>query len=99
VAERALSNYLAGDRADLLADLDAGAVVSLPERRLTLREVREVTWAAPSRRLALTVDARSPAPDGLDLTLRYELEVARRAGRWLVRSVHSPVPDPPEVPE
>jgi hypothetical protein len=85
VAERAVRNYLAGDKRDLLADLAPEAVVSLPPQRLELRAVREVTWATPGRTAAVLVEARDEG--GGDWTLRYELEVRKR-DRWYVRSLH-----------
>jgi hypothetical protein len=87
VARRVMRNFLVGERADLLADLDAQAVVVLPSQRLSLRSVRSVTWARRSSRVAVVVEAG--ARGGAVLTLRYELEVVRRAGRWLVRSIQS----------
>lgn len=88
VARRALENYLAGERSNLLADLAPGAVQTLPMQRLKLTRVREATWALPERRVALAVEADAPEL-GAALTLRYELDVVRRTGRWLVRSIHT----------
>ncbi|HEY1357044.1 MAG TPA: conjugal transfer protein [Thermoleophilaceae bacterium] len=82
VCERALRNYLAGDRADLLADLDADAVVSLPEHRLELKAVDRLTRAGPGR-----VGAELQASGaGAVWTLRYELDLVRR-DRWYVRAI------------
>ena len=91
VARRTVVNFLSGQRANLLADLDRGALVVVPSRRLAVRGVRDVTWAVAHRRVAVVVEAR--AQDGSEMTLRYELDVVRRAGRWLVRTVSvNPVP-------
>src|SRR4051794_3817420 len=49
VAQRAITNYLTGERTNLLADLDAGAVVSLPTATLDVRSVRSITQAARDR--------------------------------------------------
>jgi Conjugative transposon protein TcpC len=84
VAERAVRNYLAGRRDDLLADLAPGAVVSLPERPLHLRSTDAITWARPRRLVAVEVEAADPTDQRL--TLRYELAVVRR-DRWYVRSI------------
>ena len=84
VATRALRNYLAGERANLLADLASDAVVSLPDTPLRVRSVEAPTWVIPGRRLAVMVDARRA--DGMELRLRYELEVVR-SDRWYVRSI------------
>jgi hypothetical protein len=82
VCERALRNYLAGDRDDLLADLDPDAVVSLPEQRLELGAVDELTRVGPDR-VAAELNASG---DGAAWTLRYELDVVRRE-RWYVRAI------------
>ena len=86
VAGRVVTNYLAREREDLRADLDADAVVSLPDEPMRVDGVDGVTWVAPDRRVAVAVSAAGPR--GLRLALRYELSVTRRAGRWLVRTVH-----------
>ena len=84
VAERAVRNYLAGRRDDLLADLAPGAVASLPERPLRLRSTDAITWARRPGLVAVEVEAADPS--GQRLTLRYELTVARR-DRWYVRAI------------
>jgi hypothetical protein len=86
VAGRVVSNYLARERDDLRADLDPRAVVTLPEEALRVVAVDAVTWIAPNRRAAVAISVAGP--HGLRLALRYELSVVRRAGRWLVRTVH-----------
>ena len=53
VCERAVANYLAGERRDLAADLTDGAVVSLPARRLAVRSIDGVTWVRRGRRVAV----------------------------------------------
>jgi Conjugative transposon protein TcpC len=85
VAERAVRHYLAGDRADLSADLAPRAAVTLPSVPVRVADVVSTTWVARPARLAVSVVAA--ARGGLRLTLRYELDVVRVAGRWLVRSV------------
>jgi Conjugative transposon protein TcpC len=84
VAERAVRNYLAGARTNLAADLDAGAVVSLPDRPATVRSVDEVSHAGRGR-VAVVLSA---SVGGARLTLRYELAVVRR-GRWYVREIET----------
>lgn len=83
VARRALTNYLGGARENLLADLTPGAVVSLPAQRMRMADVGDVVWARPGRRVAVQVEAESPAGRW---TLRYELDVWR-SDRWYVRSI------------
>ncbi len=85
VAERALRNYLALNRDDLMADLSAGAVVAPPSDPLELDGVEDITWVARGRRVAVQVTAADE--QGTQLTLRYELEVAK-TDRWYVRSIH-----------
>ena len=85
VVGRAVRNYLAGERRDLVADLAPEAVVSLPSERLSLRAVEEVTWVRPGRQVAVAVEATDSR--GAALRLRYELAVRRR-DRWYVRSLH-----------
>ena len=85
VLRRVVTNYLAGEHADLQADLSPRAVVSLPGERLRVTAAEEMTWVAPGRRAAVLVEAQRP--DETSLTLRYELGVERAGRRWLVRSV------------
>jgi hypothetical protein len=85
VVERVIRHYLAGDRPDLAADLAPRAAVSIPHTDLRMASVVATTWASPGTRVAVTLRARGR--DGLNLTLRYELEVVRRGGRWLVTAV------------
>jgi hypothetical protein len=87
VVRRSVTNYLAGDRSDLLADLDAGARIALPDQVLHLRDADDPTWVARPHRAA--VELRAATGPGVELTLRYELEVVRRGGRWLVRSINT----------
>ena len=49
MAQRAVTNYLAGERTELLADLDSAAVVSLPTTLLDVRSVRSIANAAGDR--------------------------------------------------
>jgi hypothetical protein len=84
VGERAVRNYLGGERRNLAADLADGAVVALPSRRLAVDSVDSITWA-PGRRVAVQV--RASEAGGATWTLRYELAVVRRE-RWYVRALH-----------
>ena len=84
VVERALRNYLAGARTNLVADLAPDAVVSLPAEPLDVVAVDPPTWAVHGRTVAALVTARRP--NGVELQLRYELEVVRR-DRWYLRSI------------
>ena len=85
-ARRLVRNYLARARENLGADLAPGATVVLPDQRLTVRSIGEIGWTAPR---TLRVEASVRRPDGVELTLAYDLDVVRRAGRWLVRSLLS----------
>lgn len=84
VARRAITNYLAGELVDLRADLAPNASVSLPERKLRVTSIDEVTWAKQNERVAVLLNARGE--DKSLWTLRYELSV-HRTDRWYVRSV------------
>lgn len=85
VVERALANYLAGEKRNLLADLAPEAVVSLPPRPLRLSSTLEIGWARRGRLVAVLVDAVDD--ERSRWTLRYELGVVKR-DRWYVRSLH-----------
>lgn len=87
VLTRALENYLERDHSNLAADLDRDAVVSLPDRALRVRAVRDATWIEPNRLAAVIADAADET--GAQLTLRYELRVARNGDRWFVRTVQT----------
>lgn len=83
VATRTVTNYVEGERDNLRADLDRGAVVSLPAAALKVRSVQSVTSAGAGR-VAVTLAAEDV--DGAEWTLRYELSVVRR-DRWYVRAI------------
>ena len=85
VSKRATANFIAGARANLLADLVPRAVVVVPSEPLRLRRVASVAWVRVGRRVAVTIDAADAA--GTQMALRYELEVRRVAGRWLVSAI------------
>jgi hypothetical protein len=78
VLDRVLRNYLASAVRDLEADLSADAGVSLPTRRLRLREVTEISWlgSAGSGAVLATLVATDAA--GTSYTLAYELGIERR---------------------
>lgn len=80
---RALRGYL-GRRGDALAaDLLPGAVVVVPDERLHLVAVEEMTWTEAGR--AVRVVLRAEVRNGVELRLTYAVGVARQAGRWFVR--------------
>lgn len=85
VVERVVRHYLAGDRVDLAADLARGAALTMPPTPTRLVEVASTTWAARPNRVAAAVTAAGPGSVRLDL--RYELNVVRLGGRWLVRGI------------
>lgn len=89
VAERVVRNYLAGEDANLAADLAPDAAVAIPAQRFEVESVEEVAWAAgaDSGAVLATVSARDEA-GGL-WTLTYELGVERRRGRVLVSFVET----------
>lgn len=89
VAERVVRNYLAGERANLEADLAPDAAVAIPAQRFEVESVDDVAWAAgpDSGAVLATVSARDEA-GGL-FTLTYELGVERRRGRVLVSFIET----------
>lgn len=93
VVQRALENYFGHADANLLADLTPTATVALPERRLRLQELDDLTWAVPDRRVAVRLRATDEA--GTELTLRYELAV-QLTDRWYVDAIHT-TPTPEEA--
>jgi len=94
VAERAVRNYLAGERENLAADLDASAVVSLPVQPARVETIGGVTRAGRDR-VAVALTARLA---GARMELRYELAVVKHE-RWYVRSIETdPRARPPEAP-
>jgi len=94
VTRRALTNFLARDRADLMADLDDAAVVVLPDQDARLLAVDRVDWVIRGRRIS--ADLRARLADRVELPLHYELAVTRSAGRWLVLAINTN-PAPEEV--
>lgn len=81
VASRVITNYLAGERANLAADLLPEAEGSAPDERLRVRDVLEVAWLGDpaSGRVQVTVEASDST--GALYTLGYELGIAERRGR------------------
>lgn len=88
VARRSLANYLAGDRANLLADLAPGAVVSLPEPMRAIR-VGDVTWVDRARGL-VAVQVAASLRGGARAELRYEIGLVSQGERWLVTGIGTP---------
>jgi hypothetical protein len=78
VVDRVLRNYLAGAAPDLKADLTPEAAVTLPTRRLRLREVEQLEWlGAPGSGVVLAT-LRAAVFGGATYTLTYELGIALR---------------------
>jgi hypothetical protein len=84
VVARAVTNYLAGNEANLLADLTPDALVSLPTEHLRVTQTQQPTWVQPGRRVAIQVTATDSR--GTQLTLTYEVTV-RKLDRWYVQSI------------
>jgi hypothetical protein len=84
VVARAVTNYLAGNQADLLADLTPGALVSMPAQRLSVTATESATWLIPNQRVAIEVTASDA--EGNSLTLTYEIGV-EKLDRWFVQSI------------
>lgn len=84
VVARAVTNYLAGNKANLLADLTPTALVSLPTRHMSVTTVQQATWVTPGSRVAIQVVANDSHGDSF--TLSYELGV-EKLDRWYVQSI------------
>jgi len=84
VVARAMRNYLAANRSNLLADLAPDALVSLPSEPLTVTSSEKATWVVTGERVAVALTARDRRQN--TWTLRYELDVRKRE-RWYVQSV------------
>lgn len=83
---RVLSNYLAGQVANLRADLEPGAEVSLPAQTLSLASLDELVWAGDSESgEAVLATATASDPDFGSYALTYEVGVTKRGGRWYAR--------------
>ena len=93
VVTRAMRHLLAARAADLAPDLAPGASVSLPAQPLALTGVQSVVWVSDPGPNAGSVQARLTAtdPDGVELTLDYELDLVRTdQGRWQLSVAHLP---------
>lgn len=93
VVTRAMRHLLAARAADLAPDLAPGASVSLPAQPLALGDVSSVIWVADPAPNAGSVQVRLTAadPDGVELTLDYELDLVRTdQGRWQIAVAHLP---------
>ena len=84
VVARAVTNYLAGNQANLLADLTPNALVSLPVQHMTVTQTQPATWVLPGREVAIQVTANDARGDAL--TLSYDLNV-EKLDRWYVQSI------------
>ena len=89
VVERVVGNYLAGERADLEADLSPTARVALPTDRLRTASVDEVAWADGEESGAVLATATTRGADGSSWTLTYELGLERLRGRVLVTFIET----------
>ncbi len=87
VVARALRNYLAGSAGELAADLASRARVSLPAAALTLESVQHLYWVEVGRTVSALVQAHDER--GVAYLLAYELDVARRQGRWEVAAIQT----------
>jgi hypothetical protein len=93
VVRRALGNYLAGDAADLAADLAPAARVSEPAQHLSLQGVQDLRWdppphgSGPAAGGSLQALVRASDATGASYTLEYALDVELLARRWLVAAI------------
>jgi hypothetical protein len=84
VVRRAISNYLTLQAANLRADLDGRALITLPAAPMRVDAVEPPTWVGPGRVETLV---RASA-GGASWMLSYELRVVKR-DRWYVRSIET----------
>lgn len=89
VVERVLGNYLAGERADLEADLSPTARVALPDEELRAASVDDVVWVAGEESGAVLATVSARGADGSNWTLTYELGLERLRGRVLVTFIET----------
>ena len=89
VANRVVGNYLAGERANLAADLAPEARVSLPTRALRVLSVADVVWARGEGSSAVLVTATARDQDRAVWTLTYEVGIDMRRGRPYVTFVET----------
>jgi Conjugative transposon protein TcpC len=90
VARRVVTNYLAGEGANLAADLVPDAPVTLPTRELHVRSLDDVVWADGPSSNAVLVTVEAADGRGALWTLTYELGITNRAGRPYVTYVQDP---------
>jgi Conjugative transposon protein TcpC len=84
VVARAVTNFLAGNQSNLLADLTPNALVSLPPRHMTVTDTQQATWITPGHSVA--IQATATDSHGNSWTLTYEVGV-EKLDRWYVQSV------------
>lgn len=84
VVDRAITNYLSGNKTNLLADLTRNALVSMPTQHLKVTDTQPATWVTPNRRVAVQVSATDKHDNSW--TLAYQLSVQNQ-GRWYVQSI------------
>lgn len=89
VARRVVANYLAGEQANLAADLAPGAEISLPSLRLRLRSLEQVSWAEARGSGDVVATVRAVDERGSIWTLSYELGISERAGRPYVTFIQT----------
>lgn len=78
VAGRVVRNYLAGEAANLAADLTPDAVVTLPTVQLQVQTVDQVLWPGPPGSGAVLVNVEASDTQGASHRLSYELGIRMR---------------------
>src|SRR5262249_11306337 len=84
VVTRAVTNYLVGNKTNLLADLSPTALVSLPTSHMSVQSTQQATWISPGHSVAIQVTAVDS--HGNSWTLSYDVGV-EKLDRWYVRSI------------
>jgi hypothetical protein len=84
VVARAVTNYLAGNQSNLLADLTPNALVSLPPEHMTVTNTQQATWISQGHSVA--IQATATDSHGNSWTLTYDVGV-EKLDRWYVQSI------------
>lgn len=89
VAERVVRNYLAGESANLAADLAPGVEISMPAEPMRIQSVDEVSWATDASNPAVMVTVAAIDGERALWTLTYEVGIDQSSGRTLASYVET----------
>ena len=89
VGERVVRNYLAGEQANLEADLAPDAVISMPAEAMEVQSVDSVAWATDSSNPAVMVTVQATDSSRALWTLTYEVGIDQSTDRTLATYVET----------